>query len=236
MAAPPEPVALRQLAKRSFDALLGLGDESAQVAAAHVALYDRTALAVFAANLAGAFGNVDFGQARKRNVGRRDRLRDVGARAAQALKIVAGQSGVALRLAPRQGDRQLTDATDVAAQLFRHAHHKFEAPVAFEHLPRGDAAQRDLHYFLDVLNVQAVAGNGRAVDINGDHGHAGQLLDFDVRRAGHLAQFFCDLGGVLHECVQVVAVDFDGQVAADAGDEFVHAQLNGLAELVILAG
>ncbi len=68
------------------------------------------------------------------------------------------------------------------------------------------------------------------------HGLAGDLFGGDVGGAGNLVEDAFDLFGLADQHVEIVAVELDGDVGADAGHHFVHPHLDRLEELQPLAG
>ena len=226
LAAPIQPAPRRER-HLGRDLLLGVGDKRAEVAAADIGLHHNAAFAVFAADLVGAFGDLEPCHLSQGNVGR-----TVGAGSS------GPQGGGAHRLATIllmwQGNAQRGQGVEILAQGLRQAHHQGEAPVAFKHQPRLPSAHGNRHHVLHIRDVQAIAGNGSAVNEHTQDGQARRLFDLHVRRARdtleHLGNRRCS---GLHG-VKVIAVDFDGHVAAHAGNEFVKAHLDGLRELVVM--
>ena len=141
-----------------------------------------------------------------------------------------------IRTGGREGDREVLEVGEVGAEVFRETDHEVEATVAFVNLADGGAADGGGDELLDVGGGEAVAGEGFAVEAHGEHREAGGLLDFDVGGAGDgLEDGFDFAGGFVHHR-EIVAVDFHGDIGADAGDEFVETHLDGLRELVVVAG
>ena len=84
----------------------------------------------------------------------------------------------------RQRNRQALQPLEVGALRLGQAHQDVEAPVAFEHLPRGAPADRDLHHILHVRDVQPEPSDRRAIDLDRQDGQARRLLERDVGGAG----------------------------------------------------
>ena len=89
------------------------------------------------------------------------------------------------------------------------------------------AAQR-LHQVEHGLGGDAVAGDFVLVDADLQDGLPRDLFRAHVGRAGDRLQNALDLGGLLHQHVEVVAVEDGGHVGAHAGDHLVHPHLDGL--------
>src|SRR5690606_31205881 len=103
-----------------------------------------------------------------------------------------------------------------------------EAAVAVEHGSGRRAAGGGGDGGLYLGHVEAVARGLFAVDLHGQHRQAGSLLDLDAGGAVHAAQHRGDLGRAAVQHVHVVTEQFDRDVAAHAGNEFVEAQLDRL--------
>jgi hypothetical protein len=76
----------------------------------------------------------------------------------------------------------------------------------------------------------AVAGDGLRVHAHLQKGLPRQLLDTGFARSAHSSQHHLHFSAQSPQLLQVVAEDFDADVAPDARDQFIHAHLNGLAE------
>ena len=127
-------------------------------------------------------------------------------------------------------------ASEVVADGDGEAHGDGKALVSLNHLGDLLAAVERLDNLLDVGDIDAIASGGGAIDADlnlfgsGDELHLGLggTLDAGDDLFGAVTEGF--------ELVQVVAEDFEGHVAAGAGDGLVHAHLHGLGELVGDAG
>ena len=124
---------------RARDLLLRLGDEAAHVAAAHVELDHDAPLPVVVADLLRPDDRVD-------------------ARRPATAAPARGPLGV--------GIEQAADRVDVAAEGLLETHGDVEPADALEHLARLLAADRRLDRLLHVLDVDAVARDGVAVDLD----------------------------------------------------------------------
>lgn len=139
-----------------------------------------------------------------------------------------------LALAARQRDREAFEHVDLAAQVVGKAHDEVEAAVALKDQPRLAASHRHRDHVLHVRDVEAIAGQGRAVRLHRHDGQALGLLDFGIGSAGdRLQRGQHTRGGLLHGR-EVIAVHLDRHVAAHAGDQLVEAHLDRLRELVVL--
>ena len=150
-AAPADPVAGRQLRPAAATCALRLGDERAEVAAAHVGRDDDAALAVLAADLVRARRDLDVGHRRQRHEAARARPRGRTRVAAVAWRSAAAAGSAA----PQR--------VEVGAQVLGQAHDDVEAAVALEDLAGLLAADRGRDDVLHVGHVEAVAGQRRAV-------------------------------------------------------------------------
>ena len=139
---------------------LRLRDERAEVAAAHIGLDDDAPLAVLAADLVEAFRELEAGE-----------LRAAAPSAAAARRSSGSITGRA-PTASRSSRVALSQPDD-----------DVEAPVAFEHEPGLAPAQRGGDGVGHVLDRQAVAGDGVAVELHVERREAGGLLDPHVGRA-----------------------------------------------------
>ena len=111
----------------------------------------------------------------------------------------------------------------------RQPHHQREAPLAFANFPHALGADG----FDDVEHVargHAVARNGLRVHFHLQHRLAGELFAGHFTASGNVAQNLLHLVGEFAQLLQIVAVDFDADVGADAGHQLVEAHFNRLAE------
>ena len=147
----------------------------------------------------------------------------------EALRIgVAGGGGDA--------DRKLVERAQIGADALRQPHDDLDAAVAAQDLPGLGAGERGVHRRLHVGDVESVARGGRAIDLDREGGKTAGLLDLDVGRPANAAEDAGDAPRVRRQHVEVVAEHLDGDVAAHAGDQLVEAVLDGLGELVDVAG
>ena len=131
--------------------------------------------------------------------------------------------------AGRGGNERGGQRLRVGALAVGQAHHQREAALAFANFahPLGADGFDDVE---DVARRHAVARNGLRVHFDLQHGLAGELFAGDFAASGNVAQDLLHLVGELAQLLQIVAVDFDADVGADAGDQFVEAHFNRLAE------
>ena len=111
----------------AVDLGLRLGDERADVAAAHVGLHDDPPLAVLAADLVRPLGHLESRRRLSSGTKRRTRAR----RPSSPLPSRGTGTG------------RCSSRGDVLADVVRQAHHDVEPPVALEHLPASRPADRD---------------------------------------------------------------------------------------------
>ena len=187
--------------------LLRFGDEGAQVVAADIGLHHDAPLAVFAADLVQAFGKAELAPVRC--------------------------SGTDARDPPSPGSitGKRPDRVEIVARGAVEAHDDVESPVAFEDDAGFAPAERSRDGVGDVLQGQAVAGDGIAIELDVELREACRLLDLDVGCARNGVQDRRDLLRRRAHCVEIVAVELDRDVAAHAGDQFVEPQLDRLADL-----
>ena len=135
-----------------------------------------------------------------------------------------------------EGEGKFAEGGEIGAEVFREPDDEIEAAVAFENLAHRRAAESRRNQVLDVGDGEPVAGEGLAVEVDREHGETGGLLHLHIGGAGDGGEDGLDFAGGLGHDREVVAVDFDRDIGADAGDEFVEAHLDGLGELVVVAG
>jgi hypothetical protein len=110
---------------------------------------------------------------------------------------------------------------------------KREAALALEH--DADLAPADRrHHVEHVAGVDAVASDRAAIDADPQHRQAHGLLGLDVGGALHLRQHGHHLGRDALERRQVVAVDLERDVGADARDQLGHPELDRLRVAEVL--
>ena len=69
-----------------------------------------------------------------------------------------------------------------------------------------------------------------------EHRQTGGLFDLHISCSWNTLQHLSDLlGGLVHH-IHVIAKHFHCDVTAYAGDQLVEAHLNGLSELIVVAG
>ena len=142
-----------------------------------------------------------------------------------------------LRSRLRQRDRQVFERGQVVPHVVGQPHDQVEPTVAFEDLPGLASADRDGDHVLHVGDVQPVAGDGVAVDLDrsssADPSVCSTFTSAAPGTACSTAAICC--GGRLH-LLEVVAVHFHRHVAAHAGDQLVEPHLDRLGELVVVPG
>ena len=123
----------------------------------------------------------------------------------------------------------------ILTQRLRQPHDDVEAAVAFEQLAGDFATDGGRDGVLHVAGVQAVADQRLAVRRDGQQRQARGLLQPHVGRAVHRLRHRLHLFAEPHQRIQVVAVNLDRHVRAHAGDQLIHAHLDRLGELVVVA-
>src|SRR6185437_15061955 len=98
------------------------------------------------------------------------------------------------------------------------------------------AAVRALQARLDVLHLEPDAGDGVAIDVGDDVLRAPGAVDLDVAGALRAHEDVLDLLELLLHEAEILAVDLDDDLPADAGDGLLHPILDRLAEVVLHAG
>ena len=125
-------------------------------------------------------------------------------------------------LAGRRADEQIADLLRVLAELRLHAHDEIEQLFALNHLRGGLAAHRRLHDGFHVGDVDAVARDLVAIDIDQQAGLAEFAHDGQFRESGHLRETALDLERLALQDIQVGSVDLYGERALQSGQRFVH--------------
>ena len=110
-------------------------------------------------------------------------------------------------------------------------HHDAEAALALEDLRDVPAFGGRLDRVLDVLDVDAVAGGGLAIDHDLELGLSDQVIVVEVGDASHIGQDVGDLAGLGLEHEDVGSIELDGQLALHAGQRLVDVVLDGLGEV-----
>src|SRR4030095_9395905 len=167
---------------------LGITDEAADVAPAHVEFHGDAAASVLARDLRRAVDQRDFGELRERDA-----------------------------RAVRRRDEQTFDRLHVLTRSLTEPHDEAVALFALIDLPDLLARDDGLDHVVYVLDVEAVARDGCAVDRVGTLRQPGPLLDLHGFGASLFADGAGDLAGLPHERVEVVAEELDGDVGAHPG-------------------
>ena len=205
------------------NALLGVGDERADVAATDIGGDHDAPLAVFAAHLARPRRDLEIRDRPERDEAAADRHggHRVTARGTRS---------------PGQWHRDPLHLLDVRSPGVGQPDQDVEPAIALEHLPGRLAADRHLDHVLHIGHVEAQARHLRPLQVNGEQRQAGGLFDLGVGRSRDRRQDGLDPGPDIRQHRHVVTKYFHGHVAADAGDQLVEAHLNRLDELVIVPG
>ena len=221
LAAPGEPGAGRQRAPRRAMRCLRVGDERADVAAAHVGLHDDAPLAVLAADLIRAF--VDARPAwralsgTKRRAGRGAVVAGERQRAPAARRRASSSTG-RCSSAWRSWRARLGQADD-----------DVEAPVALEDLPGGAAADGDGDDVVHVGDGQAVARHGAAVDVDAQHRRAGRPARRATSAAPGMSRRIAAMRSAAGSSVSNSSPNtLTATSAAHAGEQLVEAHLDRL--------
>ena len=131
----------------------------------------------------------------------------------------------------RQHYRQGANSIEVVTSRIGQAHGDIEPSVAFEYDPCLAPAERGRDGVGHVLQCQAVTRNGVTVELDVELREALSLLNLHVRRAGDGIEDRSDLCPERTHFLQIVAIEFDRDVATHARDQFVEPQLDRLADL-----
>src|SRR5882762_917235 len=110
-------------------------------------------------------------------------------------------------------------------------HREVEAALALEDLADDAPARGRLDCILNVLNVDAVARGGPAVDDDLQLRLADEMGVIEVRHAADAAKHVGDLSGDAFELEDISPVELDGQLALHAGERLVDVVLDGLREV-----
>ena len=206
LAGPEDLVAVRQL-DRLGDALLGLGDRAAEVAAADAELDRNVALAALAVDEGSAGIERDIRQFAQRNVG-------VGAR--------------------RASDRP-TLTVRIASMLLRYLGSSLTAKANCRSPSSTVVAvvppDRRLHHRVDVAGVEAVARGLFAVDLDVEIGLAQHMENAEVGDALDLAHLGHHLGRERFQRLQVRPDDLDRIGALHARQRLLDVVLDILREV-----
>ena len=110
------------------------------------------------------------------------------------------------------------------------AHSEAEDFHPFINLRRFFAADCHFHDILHVGDIDAVAGDLGAVDLDAEVGQAADLFHFDVRRSAHCAEDAGDGFAFLLQHVEIFAENLDADGGFDAADHFIDPHGDGLRE------
>ena len=191
---------------------LRLVDERADVTAAHLRSYSDKPLAVFPADLVRSFGKIEAG-----DVAQRDRR------------------GRSARGCLRQGNGEIFQRLDVAAQRIREPHDDLEAAIALQHqagcAPADGYADRILH----LRKAQTAARDFALVDLDLQKRQPRYLFDLDAGCTFHPSEHGGDLFGGAHHRRELVAEHLDRQILPHAGNELVETHLDRLGEAEFVA-
>lgn len=134
-----------------------------------------------------------------------------------------------------------TGRVDFQARPYRHADRRAvgrrcRSGDRLKHQAAFSATDRDGNDIEHIADVKPVAGHGFLVQLDVQHWQSGRLFHLDVRSALNRTQYAGDLVGGISELLEVIAEYLDRDVTANAGDQLVETHLNGLCELIIVAG
>ena len=135
-----------------------------------------------------------------------------------------------------RGDDDLAQRAEVLAEIAAVAQVDAVALQALNGRGQRHAAQGDFQHVLDVGNVEAVAGDGIAVDVELDVVAAHGALGKSAQRARHGLHHRLDLRRHALQLRQVGAGDLDAHRRLDAGRQHVNAGLDGHRPGVVEAG
>jgi tRNA nucleotidyltransferase/poly(A) polymerase len=92
------------------------------------------------------------------------------------------------------------------------------------------ASHGNLDHLLHITDVQAVAGDLRSVNVDGQVGLPGNLFRVHISAAFDRGQHFGYLRGFFVKHCDIITKQFDNKLRPGAGNQFVDAALNRLAE------
>src|SRR5882672_10582690 len=110
-------------------------------------------------------------------------------------------------------------------------HREVEAALALEDLADDAPARGPLDRILNVLDVDAVARGGPAVDDDLQLRLADEMVVIEVRHTADVAKHVGDLSGDAFELEDISPVELDGQLALHAGERLVDVVLDRLREV-----
>ena len=120
--------------------------------------------------------------------------------------------------------------------LLIETHHQIETALILEDRTGSLARIGRADDGVQLLDVDAVAGDLRAVVLHHQLRKSHGLLHKYVRCAGDLLDEFRGFFGLGIQFGHIFAVELDGDIGLGAGHQFVESQLNGLAEVEFRAG
>ena len=120
--------------------------------------------------------------------------------------------------------------------LLIETHHQIETALILEDRTGRLARIGRADDGVQLLDVDAVAGDLRAVVLHHQLRKSHGLLHKYVRCAGDLLDEFRGFFGLGIQFGHIFAVELDGDIGLGAGHQFVESQLNGLAEVEFRAG
>ncbi len=121
-----------------------------------------------------------------------------------------------------------SDPRDTVPVRFWKSQDELKPPLALVHMSRRLAANRSGDELLHIGDIDAKAGNLLPVDIDGQIGLAGDLLDFDVLHARDLLQELGNFFSLGQQHAKVVSEQLDCTFRPDTRNQFVHPLLNRL--------
>ena len=127
-----------------------------------------------------------------------------------------------------RADLQFANIFHAVAQILRQPDDAGKSALSFINLGCGFARDRGLDHVVYVRRIQAVAGDGAAVDVDGEVLLAADAVDTGVLRALDAGRYFCNLISLFHQHIQIVSVEHHCDIGADTGDHLVHAVADGL--------
>ena len=183
-----------------------LGDEPTEVAAPDVGLHHDPTLAVLAADLVQSLRERKLGQGSQ------------------------GHAQPRLTVHWGEHDRQRPDRVDIVAQRVRHADNDLEPAIALKDQSGLASTKSRSDRIRNLLDGKAVSCDGVAVELHVQDREALRLFDLDVRRPPDGLEGFCNLLGGWSKYIEIVAIELDGDIRANARYQFVETQLDRLAE------
>ena len=138
--------------------------------------------------------------------------------------------------AGRRRNKNLPDRLDIVARGFGKTHGKSEDLQTLIDGARLLAADGGLDNFVNVSDVDAVAGDFFPVDFDLEIGEAADFFDVDVGGSAHFGEHGGHGVGLPRQHIKVIAENLDADGGFYAANQFVHSHRDGLRETRAHAG